>query len=82
MQKQEVIKTASQPHIQNIDDDVLLTSKHVCARFGDVTVMSLWRWMNDEKIAFPKPLKINNRNYWRLGDLRHWQATRPQQSAA
>jgi len=24
--------------------------------------------------GFPEPTKINGRNYWRLGDLRRWQA--------
>jgi predicted DNA-binding transcriptional regulator AlpA len=78
MQNQEILKTAPPPQIKQVDDETLLTSKQVCARFGGVTVMSLWRWMNDDETGFPKPIKINSRNYWRLGDLRHWQASRPQ----
>lgn len=81
MHKQQFAKNAPPHRIQLVDDDTLLTSTQVCGRFGGVTTMSLWRWMHDENIAFPKPVKINNRNYWRLGDLRDWQATRPQQVA-
>ena len=28
------------------DDEVLLTSKQVCARYGGVSTMCLWRWIN------------------------------------
>jgi predicted DNA-binding transcriptional regulator AlpA len=36
--------------------------------------MCIWRWMRDTRVRFPKPVKINSRNYWRLGELRRWQA--------
>jgi hypothetical protein len=38
--------------------------------------MCIWRWMRDPRVRFPAPVKINNRNYWRVGDLRRWQAER------
>jgi predicted DNA-binding transcriptional regulator AlpA len=38
--------------------------------------MCIWRWMRDPRVQFPAPLKINGRNYWRIGDLRRWQADR------
>lgn len=58
------------------DDDHLLTSRQVQTRFGSVSIMSLWRWMHNPAVDFPRPKKINGRNYWRLGDLRAWQAER------
>jgi len=58
------------------DDDVLLTSTQVRARVGGVTTMCIWRWMRDDRVKFPAPVKINARNYWRLGDLRQWQSER------
>jgi hypothetical protein len=58
------------------DDDVLLTSAQARERIGGVTTMCIWRWMRDPRVRFPAPVKINNRNYWRLGDLRRWQAER------
>jgi predicted DNA-binding transcriptional regulator AlpA len=64
------------------DDDTLLTSNQVRARVGNVSHMCLWRWMRDERVLFPQPIQINRRNYWRLGDLRRWQAARTQKAAA
>jgi hypothetical protein len=42
--------------------------------------MCIWRWMRDPRVKFPSPIVINRRNYWRLGDLRRWQAERAAQS--
>lgn len=58
------------------DDDTLLTSTQVRSRIGGVSNMCIWRWMRDPRVEFPSPIKINQRNYWRLGDLRQWQAAR------
>jgi predicted DNA-binding transcriptional regulator AlpA len=44
--------------------------------------MCVWRWMRDARVMFPTPVKINNRNYWRVGDLRQWQAERVTKAAA
>jgi hypothetical protein len=59
-----------------VDDDTLLTSAPVRARVGNVSTMCVWRWMRDPRVMFPRQVKINLRNYWRLGDLRRWQAER------
>ena len=32
------------------------------------------RWVDDPKLDFPKPLKINNRRYWRLSEILEWEA--------
>lgn len=63
------------------DDDTLLTSNQTRARVGNVSNMCIWRWMRDERVLFPQPIQINRRNYWRLGDLRRWQAARTQKAA-
>jgi len=65
-----------------LDDDILLTSAQVRARVGGVSNMCIWRWMRDERVQFPHPVKMNQRNYWRLGDLRRWQAQRMTKAAA
>jgi predicted DNA-binding transcriptional regulator AlpA len=64
------------------DDDTLLTSAQTRARVGGVSTMCIWRWMRDPRVLFPPPVKINARNYWRLGDLRGWQAERATKAAA
>ena len=63
------------------DDDTLLTSNQTRARVGRVSTMCIWRWMRDDRVQFPQPIQINKRNYWRLGDLRQWQARQGQQEA-
>jgi predicted DNA-binding transcriptional regulator AlpA len=52
-----------------------LTSKAVRERLGDVSDMTLWRWLNDSELAFPKPTYIRRRRYWREADIDAWQAT-------
>lgn len=64
------------------DDDVLLNSNDTRARVGNVSTMCIWRWMKDERVNFPKPVKINSRNYWRLGDLQRWQRKHVEAKAA
>ena len=36
--------------------------------------VTIWRWVNDPALAFPKPIQINRLNYWRLSDLVAWEA--------
>ena len=63
------------------DDDTLLTGAATRARVGGVSDMCIWRWLRDPRVSFPHPIKINGRNYWRLGDLRRWQETHAQRAA-
>ena len=72
-------RRASMP---SLDDDALLNSGQVKARCGNVSDMAIWRWLRDERVQFPQPIKINRRNYWRLGDLRAWQAKHTEKAAA
>lgn len=64
------------------DDDTLLNSNQTRAFVGGVSHMCLWRWVRDERVLFPEPVKLNGRNYWRLGTLRQWQAERGFRQAA
>jgi len=82
MQTYSTHDTAPATRPQGIDDDILLTGKQVRARMGAVSDMSIWRWMRDDRVQFPRPMKMNRRNYWRLGDLRQWQASRLEQKPA
>ncbi|RWC53850.1 MAG: transcriptional regulator [Mesorhizobium sp.] len=65
-----------------MDDDVLLTAKKVRQRFGDISDMSLWRWINDQKVAFPQPIYINTVRYWKLSELVAWENARPRHRVA
>jgi hypothetical protein len=46
-----------------------LTANAVRQRFGGISDMTLWRWLHDEKIAFPQPKVINRRRYFRVEDV-------------
>jgi predicted DNA-binding transcriptional regulator AlpA len=42
----------------------LLTAKEVRQRFGNISDMSLWRWIESETLGFPKPVYIMRRRFW------------------
>jgi predicted DNA-binding transcriptional regulator AlpA len=53
-----------------------LNAKAVQARYA-TTDMSIWRWIRDERIAFPPPsLTVNRTRLWRLSDLLKWERER------
>jgi len=60
------------------DDDRFLNALQVRARYGDVSEMTLWRWVNERSgVGFPQPTKLaNGRNFWRLSQLRAWEHSR------
>lgn len=49
----------------------LLPASAVREKFG-VTDMTLWRWLDDEELAFPRPIYIKRNRYWREDDLAAW----------
>jgi predicted DNA-binding transcriptional regulator AlpA len=68
-----------------LSDECLIASKPVREICGNCSEMHIWRLLNEEKyqaLAFPKPIKINDRNYWRLGAIRQWIREREAQSQA
>ena len=69
------LRQVSKPELV-LDDDALLTSAQTQALVGGVSAMCIWRWIRDPRVQLPAPIKINQRNYWRRGDLRAWLAAR------
>lgn len=49
-----------------------INAARVCELCGGVSDMSLWRWLNDNKLNFPKPIYISRRRYWREADVIAW----------
>lgn len=45
-----------------------LKTRDVWARFG-ISKMTLHRWLQNEELGFPKPIKIQHRSYFRLEDI-------------
>jgi hypothetical protein len=52
-----------------IEDDHFLSSSQIRQMFGNISAMSLWRWLHDPALDFPKPIVIQKRQYWRRGAI-------------
>ncbi len=52
---------------------VYRTSAQVRARYGGVSDMTLWRWLRDEDLAFPQPIRIKGRRLWSEESLAAWE---------
>ncbi|WP_299628334.1 helix-turn-helix domain-containing protein [uncultured Tateyamaria sp.] len=44
------------------------SAKAVQARYG-IGASTMYRWLNNQEIGFPKPMKIGHRVLWREADL-------------
>jgi predicted DNA-binding transcriptional regulator AlpA len=53
-----------------------LNAAQVRTRYGGVSDMALWRWLQDDDLGFPKPFRINRRRFWKASDLTAWERTR------
>ena len=60
---------------------VLITSARVRVLCGNVTDMTLWRWLADPTLDFPHPMYIRNRRYWDEAVIVEWVSARVVTSA-
>lgn len=44
----------------------------VCDLCGGVSHMTIWRWQQDDKLDFPRPIYIGRRRYWKEADILDW----------
>ncbi|TGN58591.1 hypothetical protein E4L95_12330 [Paracoccus liaowanqingii] len=54
----------------------------VCDLCGGISDMTLWRWLNDTTLGFPRPIYIGRRRYWREADVLTWLESRQEVSHA
>lgn len=57
-------------------NDNLITAGTLCERLGGISAMSLWRWVRDPALDFPKPIMIRRRRYWREAEIAAWEQAR------
>lgn len=57
---------------EGVDPHRRVSAARVRELCGGVSNMSLHRWLNDEDLGFPKPIKIGGRRYWRESDIVAW----------
>ncbi|ODS02085.1 hypothetical protein AUC71_02435 [Methyloceanibacter marginalis] len=56
--------------------ETFLPAAAVRARYS-VADVTIWRWMRNERMNFPKPMYANSRHrLWRLADLERWEESR------
>jgi hypothetical protein len=53
----------------------LIPASHACARYNIVT-RTLGRWLQNDALAFPRPVIINGRRYFREKLLEEWEKNR------
>lgn len=52
-----------------------ITGPQVMARY-QISEMTLYRWVNDPKMEFPQPIKINRRRFFLETELIAWERRR------
>jgi predicted DNA-binding transcriptional regulator AlpA len=53
-------------------ENKLIPAAAVRDALGGISDMTLWRWLNDDALNFPKPIKIQKRRYWRAEEIAAW----------
>lgn len=48
---------------------------------GGISDMTLWRWLRNPELGFPKPIKVMSRRFWREADVLSWLASRSEADA-
>jgi predicted DNA-binding transcriptional regulator AlpA len=53
-------------------ENKLIPAAAVRDTLGGVSDMTLWRWLNDDALNFPQPIRIQKRRYWRESEIAAW----------
>lgn len=57
----------------HVSPDPLIPAKELREIFG-VSDMTIWRWLDDKRLNFPRPIVVRRRRYWRKSDIAEFQA--------
>ncbi len=63
------------------DVDEYLTASLVRKRYGGISDMTLYRWLNDEEMNFPRPYYFGRYRYFRLSELLQYECRLPRYGA-
>lgn len=50
----------------------LITAANAREFLGGISAMTEWRYIHDDTLDFPRPVKIRNRNFYREADILEW----------
>lgn len=53
-------------------DKKLLSAPAVREALGGISDMSLWRWLSNPELGFPRPIYIANRRYFYADEIEAW----------
>lgn len=56
----------------NPNPSKLIPASAVRETLGGVSDMTLWRWLQDEALSFPRPIYIGRRRYFREAEIHAW----------
>lgn len=73
--------TSRSPQEREMAPTIYVTGPQVQRRYQKSHI-TIWRWIHDATLGFPKPLVLNRLNYWRLADLEAWEAGQANKAAA
>jgi predicted DNA-binding transcriptional regulator AlpA len=57
-----------------------LTGPEIDARYN-ISSMTRWRWLHDERLGFPRPTLINRRHFFAVEDIERWEQERAELSS-
>lgn len=55
-----------------LPDQALIGGAAVCALVGDITRVTLWRWVRSGTFPAPRKLPSGRINAWKVGDVRNF----------
>ena len=58
-------------------DGEFITARQTCQRYGGMTDMTLWRWINDPAMGFPRPYYFGRIRFWKMAELLDWEKIQP-----
>jgi predicted DNA-binding transcriptional regulator AlpA len=58
-----------------------LTGPQVAERY-QISSMTLFRWLRDDRLGFPKPMVVNRRKFFKENELFAWERDRAKGGAA
>ena len=58
--------------MSEVDENRRIPASAVRNLCGGVSDMTLWRWLNNSQLDFPKPIVIGRRRYWREVEVIAW----------
>ena len=64
---------------ETLEAPTLIPIGEVCSMLGGITSMSVYRWLNDPRMEFPRPHYLGRIRYWDRAEIIEWIRSRPRE---